>query len=493
MLLLLALSFYTSRIILQTLGVEDYGVYNAVGGIVAMFSFLNNSMSTSTQRFITIALGKGNKEEISQIFSTSIQIHIVIALIVLILGETIGLWFLYNKMQIPPHRIDAAFWTLQCAIGATLVMVSSVPYNAAIIAYERMSAFAYMSIIEAALKLAIIYALLIGNADKLILYAILMLGVQILIRLCYTWYCQRNFPDMKFQLTWNKPLLKEMSSLAGWGLLGNIAFILNTQGVNLLLNLYFGVIANAARGIALQVEGALKQFVTSFTMAVNPQITKSYAQEDFKYMHGLICSSARFSVYLMALITIPLLFETEYVLKLWLGEVPQYAVIFLQWSILISFIDPALSNSSLTAIIATGKIKKYQLAVTAVGGLIFFLSCLAFKLGYPPQATFIIYFFIHIILQGIRLSVLRLLTNLPMKKFIKDVILKSLSTVLLCCIIPLALTNIMETGLLRLITLTTASLLSSTSIIYFVGLSSNEQKFVLERIKLLQQKVKRKQ
>ena len=264
MLLIMAVTFYTSRVVLQTLGIEDYGIYNVVGGIVAMFGFLNSAMSSGTQRYLTFELGRGDKEKLKRVFITSMNIHIIIAVIVFILAETAGLWLLYNKMTIPEDRFDAAFWVYQCSILSTMVMFISVPYNATIIAHERMSAFAYISILEAILKLLIVYLLLLGDIDKLILYAVLMLAVQVIIRFTYNIYCRRHFEETRYSFLFDKQLFKEMLSFSGWNLWGNMASVAFTQGLNILLNMFFGVTVNAAMGIAQQVNSALYSFVSNF-------------------------------------------------------------------------------------------------------------------------------------------------------------------------------------------------------------------------------------
>ena len=299
MLLMMAVSLFTSRVVLNTLGVEDFGIYSVVGGVVGMFVFINNSMSSATQRYITFALGKGDKNRLQTVFSTTLQIHSLIAVIIVLLGETVGLWFLYNKMQIPADRMDAALWVMQCSIVSMVVMIVSVPYNADVIAHEKMSAFAYISILEVVLKLAIVYLLLVFSYDKLILYAILILMIQILIRFCYSIYCNKHFEETKYKHVWDKKLFKEMTGFAGWSLFGNMAGVLFGQGLNMLLNVFFGPVVNAARAVAVQVQGAIQQFVANFQTALNPQITKTYAAGELNEMHRLMFRSARFSFYLL--------------------------------------------------------------------------------------------------------------------------------------------------------------------------------------------------
>ena len=313
MLLLMGVTLYTSRVILEVLGIEDFGIYNVVGGIVAMFAFINGGMVSATQRYLTFELGRHNESKLTNVFSTAIQIHAVIAFIIIVLAETIGLWFLYYKMVIPAERMDAAIWVYQCSVIACVTNIMSIPYNADIIAHEKMSAFAYISIIEASLKLGIVYLLIWSPIDKLIIYAVLILLVQFTIRIIYSQYCHRHFEESKYQHHFNYPLFKEMASFAGCSFWGSLSSVLFTQGVNLMLNVFFGPVVNAARGIAVQVQSAVQQFVGNFQIALNPQITKNYATGDLVQMHSLMFRSARFSFFLLFFLTLPILLETNFI------------------------------------------------------------------------------------------------------------------------------------------------------------------------------------
>lgn len=301
MLFTMAVSLFTSRVVLNTLGVEDYGIQNVVGGVISMFTFINGGMVSSTQRYLNFEIVKGNADRLRSVFNTALQIHALIALVIIILGETVGLWFLLEKLVIPEERMTAAMWVYQCSIIACAVNILSVPYNADIIAHEKMSAFAYISILDVTLKLVIVYLLVVSPIDKLIAYAILTLLVQLLIRYVYTRYCNKHFQESFVEWRFNKPLFKEMLSFAGWSFLGNLAAILYTQGLNMMLNIFFGPVVNAARGIAVQVQSAVHQFVSGFQTALNPQITKNYASGDLEQMHSLMFRSARFSFLLLFL------------------------------------------------------------------------------------------------------------------------------------------------------------------------------------------------
>ncbi len=491
MLFTMAVSLFTSRVILNTLGVEDYGINNVVGGIVTMFSVLSGSLSSSISRFITFELGKGNIERLKTIFSTGVNIQLGMSVLIIIIAEAVGIWFLNTKMNIPTDRMVAANWVFQCAILTFVLNLLSVPYNAAIIAHEKMSAFAYISVVEVSLKLIIVYMLMISPFDRLETYAVLLLLVGAVIRFIYGYYCKRHFEECTYHFVFDKPVLKEMTGFAGWNFLGNGAYMLNTQGVNILMNLYFGVAVNAARGIATQVDAALKQFVNNFTTAVNPQITKSYAQGDLDYMHKLVCRSAKFSAFLMMFFAVPIILETNTILTIWLKTVPDYAVIFLQWIIISSFMDTVLANSLVTSMFATGKIKRYQIIVTTVGCLVFPLSWIAFKLGFEPQVGYILYFIIYTILLFVRLYLLKDMVKLPVMMYIREVLYKLAPIIVVGFSIPGILILTMDAGWLRLILVCLLSVLVTAASEYFIGLSNKEKNFVAEKIKLVIGKIKK--
>lgn len=477
MLFMMAISLYTSRVVLHTLGVEDYGIYNVVGGVVAMFGFINSSMSSATQRYITFALGKGNFENLRKVFCTTLQIHVLIAVLIIVLGETVGLWFMYEKMQIPVDRIDAAFWVLQCSILSTVVMIVSVPYNADIIAHEKMSAFAYISILEAILKLAIVYILLIGSFDKLILYAILLLAVQILIRFCYSIYCNKHFKETTYKHVWDKSLFKEMTGFAGWSMFGNLSAVLFGQGLNMLLNVFFGPVVNAARAIAVQVQNAIQQFVNNFQMALNPQITKTYAKNEMDKMHKLMFRSARFSFYLLFFLSLPVLFETNFILTIWLKVVPENTVVFLRIMICTSLIY-TLANPLIIANQATGKVKKYQAVCGSILLLILPISYIVIKLGFPAYSVFIVHFVMESITQLARMIMLRPLIGIRIREYFKYIYAPVILVVLCSVILPFVVYESMNDTVLRFFTVCIVCVISVGSVAYTIGLSKNERIFV---------------
>lgn len=473
-------SLYTSRVILQTLGVEDYGVYNVVGGVITMFTFLNGAMSSATSRYITFEIGKGNMEQLKKVFSTSLQIHAIIALLIVILGETVGLWFLMNELVIPDGRMDAAMWVYQCSIVSCVVGIMSVPYNADIIAHEKMSAFAYISVLEIILKLAIVYLLVVLPFDKLKVYAILVLMVGLLIRYIYTRYCHKHFEESHYIHRIDKPLLKEMSSFAGWSFWGNLAGVLYTQGLNMMLNIFFGPVVNAARGIATQIQSVALQFVTNFQMALNPQITKTYASGELDKMHSLMFRSARFSFMLMFFLSLPIMLETNYILTLWLGIVPENTVIFARIIIAISLIY-TIANPCVIANQATGKVKVYQAVVGGLLLLILPISYIVLEMGAPAYSVFIVHFCVESVAQFARMYMLRNMIDLPLWSYVKNIYLPIMGVVLLSVVLPLLVYSNMQEGFMRLLAVGMTCVVSVAMTSLFIGMTRNERTFLIDK------------
>lgn len=490
-LFIMLVTLYTSRVVLNTLGVTDYGIYNVVGGVVAMFGFINGSMSSATQRYITFALGRGDMENLQNVFSTALQIHVLIAVLIIILGETVGLWFMYTQMQIPADRMDAAFWVLQCSIVSTAVMVISVPYNADIIAHEKMSTFAYISILEAVLKLAIVFALVLSPFDRLIFYTFLILVVQLLIRLCYSHYCNRHFEESKYKHVWDKSLFKEMIGFAGWSMFGNLAGVLFGQGLNMLLNVFFGPVVNAARAVSVQVQSAIQQFVGNFQMALNPQITKTYAKGEMDEMHKLMFRSARFSFYLLFFLSLPVLFETEFILTVWLKTVPDDTVIFLRIMICTSLIY-TLANPLIVANQATGKVRMYQIVCGSILLMILPVSYVCLKLGCPAYSVFIVHFVMESIAQLARMIMLRPLIGIRISDYIKNIYVRVVTVVALSVFVPFVVYENMDDTVARLFAMCLICVLSVSTVVYTVGLSRNERVFVKTKAMAMMSKVFRK-
>lgn len=489
MILTMLVSLYTSRVVLNTLGVEDFGIYNVVGGVIAMFGFLNSSMASATQRFLSFEIGKSDRKQLRNVFSMSVNIHFLIAFIILILAETVGLWFVNTQLIIPSGRMSAAQWVYQFSILAMMVYMVSVPYNAMIIAHERMNVFAWVSIVEVSLKLFIVFMLQWFGFDKLKFYAVLTFCVSLIIRFIYGFYCSRYFKESKLRFFWDKPLFKTLVSYAGWNLWGNVAAVLKDQGVNVLLNIFFGPVVNAARGIAYQVSSAVNQFVANFQMAMNPQIIKSYAVDDLKNMHQLIFRGAKYSFFLLFTLSLPILFETEQILRLWLKTVPEYTVIFTRLVIINVLID-CISGPLMTAAQASGKIKLYQ---SIVGGLLILnlpVSYLFLKLGFKPQTTMYVSIGISIIALYSRLKIISPLVSLNIMDYFKNVIFKIIPVIFIAVISPSFIIYLLPVNVARLLISCIIAITSVGLTIYFIGLNQAEQQFMIKSLKRVASKIK---
>ena len=476
----MVISLYTSRVILQVLGVEDYGVYQVVGGLVAMFSIISSSLSNAISRFITFEIGSGNTEKLKRIFATSILIQIGISILVVIVAEAIGIWFLYNKMQIPEDRMEAAQWVLHCSLITFCLNLLSVPYNACIIAHERMKAFAYVSVIEVSLKLTVVYLIAISPIDHLVSYAVLLTIVAAVIRLVYSVYCHKHFEESKAKIVFDKTIFREMLGFSGWSFFNNTSFILNTQGVSMLMNVFFGVTVNAARGIATQVEGAVLQFVNNFTTALNPQITKSYANGDLQSMHTLICRGAKFSYFSMLLLSLPIIFEANQILRMWLVNVPDHTVIFVQLSLIMGMCD-CIGTTGYTACVATGKMKRYSLTITPLIVLEFPLTLVLFIWGAPVESTYYLYIVIKILVLFLRMYLMQRMVGLNSVLYVKGVFVPIVLTTLFSVLFPVFVVSIMDESLLRLLILTVITIVSVTGATLMLGMTHNERNFILQK------------
>ena len=490
MLLTMAVSLYTSRVVLSTLGVEDYGIYNVVGGVVSMFSVISGSLSAAISRFITYELGKGDKKALENIFSSAVTIQLALGLIILILAEFIGVWFLNAKMNIPESRIYAANWVFQLSIVTFIVNLISVPYNAAIIAHEKMSAFAYISILEVSAKLLIVYMLLISPIDRLISYAILMASVALIIRFVYGHYCKRNFEECTYHFVFDTTLLKRMFSFAGWNFIGSCSAILRDQGGNIVINLFCGPAVNAARGIAYQVNSAINGFVNNFMMALNPQITKSYASGNREYMMTLIYQGARLSFYILMMLSLPVIINVDYILELWLKTVPEHTSTFIQL-VLIFTMSEAISNPLITAMLATGNIRNYQIVVGGLQLLNLPISYILLKNGCIPETVLIVAICISQCCLLARLYMLRSMIGLSSKKFIKKVYFNVIYVSSISALLPAFITKILPSNFVSFILICVLSLLTTSLTILYIGCNSNERAFVFKKAKQLKNKILR--
>lgn len=491
MLFLMAVSLYTSRVVLNALGVEDFGIYNVVGGVVAMFSVLSGSLSAAISRFITYELGKGNQENLNKIFSSAVTIQLGLAGIIILLAETIGIWFLNVQMNIPEVRMEAANWVFQFSILTFAINLISVPYNASIIAHEKMSAFAYISILEAVGKLFIAYLITIAPMDRLIFYAILMCVVALIVRFTYGNYCKRHFCECTYHFIWDKQLLKSMFSFAGWNFIGASSAVLRDQGGNVVINLFCGPAVNAARGIAFQVNNAVNQFVVNFMTALNPQITQSYAAGDRGYMMTLIFQGARLSFYMLLLLSLPILVNTHYMLALWLKIVPEHAVLFVQL-ILIFALSESISQPLITAMLATGKIRNYQIIVGGLQMMNLPISYILLRLGYFPEIVIVIAICISQCCLAARLILLRGMIGLSITKYLKNVYLNIIVVSIIAVILPLISAYYIKESFINFILISLIAVICTLSSIYFIGCNNQEREFIHQKLGTIKSKITRK-
>ena len=487
MLFMMVVSLYTSRVILNALGVEDFGIYNVVGGVVSMFTVISGSLSAAISRFITYELGKGDQSKLNKIFSASVTIQLLLSLIIVVLIESVGVWFLNAKMTIPADRVTAANLVLQFSIITFVINLISVPYNAAIIAHERMSAFAYISILEAIGKLAIAFFIMWSPIDKLIYYAILMCTVAVIVRLTYGHYCKKHFTECTYHFHWDKDILKQMFGFAGWNFIGASSVVFRDQGGNIILNIFFGPTVNAARGIANQVNTAITGFVQNFMTALNPQITKSYASGDGEYMMTLIFQGARLSFYMLLLLSLPVLINTHYILVIWLKIVPEHAVLFVRLIMIFAMCE-SISNPLITAMLATGKIRNYQIVVGGLQLLNLPLSYICLKTGFVPESILVVAIIISLACLFARLYMLRGMIGLSSILYMKNVFLNVLVVALLSTIIPYMLFCYMKETFFSFIIITLIAVLCTLVVEFYIGCNQKERFFVLNKVRNIKNK-----
>ena len=476
--LIMLVSLYTVRVVLNTLGAEDYGIYNVVAGVVTMFSFLSGAMATASQRYFAFEMGKGNEEGLQKIFSVTMTIYVLLALIIMLLAETVGLWFVNTKLVIPTERMVAARWIYRFAILSFMVTLLTTPYMASIIAHENMNVYAYVSIVEVALKLGVVFLLQVLPYDKLIVYGGLLLFVACINTGLYRGYCKKHYLECRFRLVWDKVLFKEMVSYSGWNLFGASVGVVKNQIINILLNIFFGPLVNAARGIASQVNSAVVSFSQSFSTAMRPQIIKNYASEKYKETIQLVFRGCKGTFFLMYLFSLPLMIEMPYVLKLWLKEPPEMAVLFTRLALLDALID-SISYPIMTLAQATGKIKLYQ---GVVGGILLLnlpISYCALKLGAPAYAVMVIAVLVTFVAFVSRLFIVKLLARFSIKDFLCRVVFPVVIVALLASVLPTMISQNLNTGFVRLVFTTVVSCFSLCLLFFFLGLSGSERKVFL--------------
>lgn len=484
MLLVMAVTFYTSRVILESLGAEDYGIYNVVGGIVAIMSFLNGALSASTSRFLTFELGKGDQDKLKKTFSASLILHILAALLVLLLGETVGLWFFYEKLVIPDARMSAAFWVYQFSIITTMIAFTQVPYNATLIAHENMSIYAFVGLYEALSRLAIVYLIYVSPIDKLVFYALLWMLNACAIQLFYRFYTTKKYSECHFRIVKDKALYKTLLKYSGWDMFGGLAVVCQGQGINILLNIFFGPIVNTARAIAVQVQGGVQIFVQNFLMAVRPQVVKSYAEGNPKRMIDLTFSAAKFAYLLMLALVLPVCFEADFILKIWLGgNAPQETRMFVI-IILITYLMETFHIASLMPYHAIGKIKLGNIVGGSLMMMALPISYFVLKMGAPAYSVFIVIFVVNLLQMFWGWYIVHRYEKYSYLELIKKVYVPTVLITFIGVLAPLAISRYMESGWIRLIILTFTTIIIILISTYLIALDSKERKKLKEYIVL---------
>ena len=483
MLVLMLVGLYTSRVVLGALGENDFGVYNVVGGVVSMFTIISGALNSAVSRFITFEMGKGADAQLNKVYSTAVTIQLILAAVVVLLAEPLGLWFIDNKMTIDPSIIPAARWVLHFSLLAFVINLMSVPQMASITAHEHMSAYAYIGILDGLLRLGVAFLILHSPIDRLIYYAALMAGVVLIVRLAYGLYCRLHFEECRYRPVFDRPLIKEMFSFAGWNFIGVTSGVLRDHGGNILVNLFSGPAVNAARGVAVQLNGAVQGFVTNFMTAVNPQITKSYAAGEKEYMFSLVRRSSRMSFFLLFLIALPVIFNADYLLSIWLKEVPEHSSLFVQL-FLIFALSESLSNPMITAMLATGNIRNYQLVVGGIQLLNLPVSYVCLRMGAIPEVTVIVAIIISQICMWARLLMLSKATGFPVLPFLEEVYFNVLFKVVCgSLVVPLILEAAKPAGFVGFLISASVCVLWSMLVIMTLGLQSDERKWLVNKIK----------
>lgn len=481
MLVLMLVGLYTSRVVLEALGEDDMGIYSVVGGVVAMFTIISGALNSAVSRFITFEMGKGEKAQLNKVYSTAVTIQLILGAIVVILAEPIGIWFINNEMTIDQARIPEAVTVLHFSLAAFVVNLMSVPQMASITAHEKMSAYAYIGILDAFLRLGTALLIMNSSGDRLVQYAALMMVTVILVRIAYGVYCRRNFEECRYRPVFDRPLIREMFSFAGWNFVGVASGVLRDQGGNILVNLFSGAAGtavNAARGMAVQLNGAVQGFVTNFMTAVNPQITKSYAAGEYSYMFTLVRKSSRMSFYLLLMLVMPLILNTEVVLGVWLKDVPAHTTLFVQL-FLIFALSESLSNPMITAMLATGRIRNYQLVVGGIQLLNIPISYICLKMGAIPEVTVMVAIGLSQICLWARLIMLSRATGFPIGDFVSKVYVKSLFVVLPCAaVLPVLFELVKPTGISGAVYSAVISVVWTGTVVYMIGMDTSERNMV---------------
>ena len=478
---IMALSFFTTRIVLEKLGASDYGVNNVVGCFVSMFTVLNSILQTGTRRFLSLNLGKGDALVLKDTFSTAFVIHLIVGTFVVVLLETFGIWFLNSQLNIDSGRMVAANWVFQFSVLTVFLSITQTPYTAAVTSHENFSIYAFMSIFETVAKVAVLFLLIFIPGDKLIIYSALLLGVSAINISVYRVYCIRKFPECQFTLKVNHNLLKEMVRFSGWSVIANVFQVGNTQGVSILLNIFFSTLVNAARGLATTVTFTISQFVNGFIIAAEPQLVKYYGANDREHFEKLVFNITQYTLFLLAIFAVPVFMEIDYVLKLWLTEVPQYTSEFIK----ITIISSLLVNSYIMidkAIIASGHIKQMALIGNTIPVIQLPLVYIFLKLGYSPVVTYIITLVPQFLGMFANLWISKHYINFPSGRFFFQIMVKNSLFIIIACIIPYIVREMMPDGLLRFLVVCSLSVFCTIGIMYSFAMNAETKQMVRQKV-----------
>lgn len=488
MLLLMVITLYTSRVVLDALGVDDFGIYNVVGGFVAMFAVLSKSLSSASSRFLNYEMGKGNFERLTKVFSSTLTIQIGMAAVIAVICEAVGYWFVNYKMVIPEDRLFAANCVLQFSIVTFCWNLIAVPYNAAIIAHEKMKAFAYISLYEGAAKLVIAYLIKISPIDLLIFYAGLICLLQFSVRSMYCRYCLKHFKECRYKFIYDKSLYREIFSFASWNFIGSAAAIIRTQGGNILINLFFGPAVNAARAVATQVLHAVQGFSENFLVAMKPQITQNYASGNYEYMMSLLYKGARFSFYLLMFLSLPIILNADVILGIWLKNVPDHAVFFVQLTLIFAM-EETISHPLVTAMLATGKIRNYQLVVGGIALLNLPISYVIYRMGGFAESFLIVAMLLGVVCLFVRVYMLRSMIHLKVVDFCVKVLLNIIMVAVCASVLPYYLSIRMEHNVTNFVLNTIVCLVCSAFTIAFIGCNREERILALSMLSKVKSKL----
>lgn len=490
MFVMMAVGLFTSRVILDALGASDYGIYNVVGGLVTMFSVLTGAMSVATSRFLTFALGLGDKEQLRKTFVTAVNIHLLIAVAMIVIAEVAGIWFLNHKLNIPADRMEAANIVLQFSIATFVINLINVPYSSSIISHERMGIYAYFTLYDVFVKLIIVYALYVSPVDRLVIYALLLCLANLTTQIIYWIYCKRQFEECRYSFSLDKTLLKKMFGFIGWAFWGNAAVVAKDQGMTLLLNIFCGTLVNAAQGVANQVNAMVNRFVTNFMTAVNPQITKQYAAGEYESMNRLIIRSTKFSAFLMLVLIVPIIVNIDDLLGLWLVKVPMHTSSFVSLILFYSFVD-CFTGGLITGILANGKIKVYEIALTIIYALNIACAYIVLRLGMSPESLYGLLIFFKVIVLGVQLVLGRKMFTLPLRIYLAAMlryVLPVLALGIILILIPWHLFNNIFARMACSIVIVEVLLLVA---VILVGLEGNERAFIYNKVKEITNKIKK--